>query len=770
MKRADSVATAVFAGLAVGVVGLAASGTSGAQDGPAGRKDEVTTQQARYEGQLAAEVSADNIGSYIKRLTARPNYPGAPYAESVANQTLGLFKEWGWDARIETFSVMFPLAVEQTVELLGAAPYRAKIHEPPIAGDAYTDNQAEILQPQFVYGPDGDITAPLVYVNLGLRDDYLALQRLGVSVKGKIVIARIGSLWRGGKVELAAEHGAAGIIIYSDPKEDGYFRDETYPAGPGRTADGVQRGSVLYGKYPGDPLTPDVAALPGVKRLSKDDPRTTVARIPAVPMSYSDAQHLLASLGGQVAPESWRGALPITYRVGPSDAAVHLKVKYDWKLISWRDVIARLPGNVWPEELIIRGNHRDGWVYGAHDPHSGHSEMLEEARALGKLYRAGWRPKRTIIYASWEGEEQGLIGSTEWTEAHRQQLLDHAVVYMNTDTMGMGSVNGTGSASLAAFISAIAAGVPDPNSGVSSLERAKIAARNSIYELPSSIGSGIPVQARTYDFRNDRLVLGAPGYSSDHQSFVSNLGVATLNMSFTGDVLAGGEYHTSYDDYAYYARFIDPGFKYGRAAAQLNGTAVFRLSEADVLPLQFDATAEAVAGEVNSVKRLYQGLVERARKTNESLDNNAFTILRDPARQITPPERESVPVLDFAPLEAASVAVGSAAQKFMAARPAPDARLSKSQVAKINRVLLQVERAFNRQSGLPGRPYYKNELYSPGRLWDTVPFPAVGDAMLDGQWDAARAQLPLATQTVLGIAKAIDAATADLVAEKSQAH
>jgi N-acetylated-alpha-linked acidic dipeptidase len=274
------------------------------------------------------------------------------------------------------------------------------------------------------------------------------------------------------------------------------------------------------------------------------------------------------------------------------------------------------------------------------------------------------------------------------------------------------------------------------------------------------------VQARTYDFRNDRLVLGAPGYSSDHQAFVSNLGVATLNMSFTGDVLAGGEYHTSYDDYAYYTRFIDPGFKYGRAAAQLNGTAVFRLSEADVLPLQFDATAEAVAGEVNSVKRLYQGLAERARKTNESLDNNAFAILRDPARPITPPARESVPALDFSPLDAASAAVGSAAQKFMAARPAPDARLSKAQVAKINRVLLQVERAFNRQSGLPGRPYYKNELYSPGRLWDTVPFPAVGDAMLDGQWDVAREQLPLATETVLGIAKAIDAATAELMAVK----
>jgi N-acetylated-alpha-linked acidic dipeptidase len=725
------------------------------------RAAESAPQQT--EEKFKTEVSSERIGGYIRDMTARPNYPGAPFANALAQQTLALFEGWGWEAKIETFSVMFPRAVEQTVELLGAEPYRASIHEGPIAGDHYTENQAEILQPQYVYGPDGDITAPLVYVNLGLRDDYETLERRGVSVKGRIVIARIGALWRGGKVQLAAEHGAVGILIYSDPKEDGYYRDSPYPTGAARTPDGVQRGSVLYGKYPGDPLTPGQAALPGVKRLSKDDPSTTIARIPAVPLSYTDAQHLLAALGGQVAPEAWRGALPITYRLGPTAENVHLKVRYDWKELSWRDVIARLPGSVWPEELIIRGNHRDGWVYGARDPHSGHSAMLEEARVLGKLYREGWRPKRTIIYASWEGEEQGLIGSTEWTEAHRQQLLDHAVVYMNTDSAGKGSLTGTGSAGFATFISQVAAGVADPDSNISALQRARVAARDSIYELPSSVGVGVPARARQYDFANDRLILDQPGYSSDHQAFVSNLGIATLNMAFSDDAIAGGEYHTSYDDFDYYTRFVDPGFKYGKAAAQLNGVAIMRLSTINVLPLRFDATAAAVSSEVEGVKHLYTTMVERARRMNQSLDDNAFAVLRDPARPIKPPRRESPPALDFGPLDAASAAVNASARNFMSVAdslgPLPNA-----QTAKLNRALLQVEHAFLRPAGLPGRPYYKNELYSPGRLWDTVPFPAVGDAMLDGHWEVAQEQLVMATATVLGIAQSIDAAAKEIVA------
>ena len=743
-----------------GCVGLVVAGTWRASTAAESAGSAVA--EARLEEQLKSEVSAENIGAYIKQHTARPNYPGAPYAQSVAEQTLALFKEWGWDAEIESFSVMFPRSLEQTVELLGTERYRAQIHEPPIPGDPYTDNQAEILQPQFVYGPDGDVTAPLVYVNLGLREDYQALERLGVSVRGKIVIVRIGSLWRGGKVELAAEHGAAGILIYSDPKEDGYSRDAPYPAGPARTPDGVQRGSVLYGKYPGDPLTPDQPAIAGAARLSKDDPKSTVARIPAVPLSYSDAQHFLAALGGQVVPEAWRGALPITYRVGPSQSDVHLKVKYDWKLLTWRDVIARLPGKVWPDELIIRGNHRDGWVYGAQDPHSGHSEMLEEARALGKLYRQGWRPKRTILYASWEGEEEGLIGSTEWTEAHRQQLLEHADIYMNTDGLGRGSVTGTGSASLAAFISSIAGDVSDPDSKVSTLQRARIEARDTIYDVPSSLAGGVPAHAPRYDFQNDRLILEAPGYSSDHQAFVSNLGIPTLNMSFADPVMPEGQYHTSYDDFAYYSRFVDPGFLYGRAAAQLNGIAVLRLASAEVLPFRFDATAEAVTGEVDSVKRLYRTLVERAQRANQSLDDNAYIILRHPWRPIVPPQRQSLPALDFGPLESAAAAVDAAARKFMTAQHALETSRTKAQVATINHALLQVERTFLRASGLPERPYYKNELYSPGRLWDTVPFPAIGDAMLDGKWEVAQEQLPLATQTVSSIARAIDAATAAL--------
>lgn len=725
-----------------------------------------TTSEDVYEKQFVEGVSAQNIGDYIKTLTVRPTYPGSPFSKPLAQKTLELFKSFGWDAKIETFYVDFPKPTEQRVELLGENGYVAKLKEEPIPGDDYTFQTDEILGVQFIYGPDGDVTAPLVYANFGLRDDYKKLATMGVDVRGKIVIARIGGMWRGGKVQLAAEHGAVGILLYSDPKEDGYARDDTYPEGSGRPPSGVQRGSVLYGIYNGDPLTPGVAATKDAKRISPTDPNSSVAKIPAVPLSYEDAQQFLKALGGQVVPESWRGALPVTYHSGPSAAPVRLKVKYDWKQIELYDVIARLKGDTFPDELVIRGNHRDGWVFGAHDPHAGHASLLEEARVMGELYRKGWRPKRTLVYASWDAEEQGTIGSNEWVEAHRKELLDHAVVYMNTDASSQnGPVSVSGSASLGSVATSVASSLKDPQSNVSLLERAKIEVFSDLYENPSTGGYGVISAGSprvSFDQQNNSLPVGAPGYGSDHHSFVSYLSVPTLNLGFSSRNNSGGSYHTMYDNYDYYARFQDPGFKYGKAHAELNGVAAMRMASFDVLPMEFKPTAEAVAREISQLKSLYTRLRTGAERTNAMIDLNAYRVVQDPARPLSAPSRQTVPNLDFSPLEEALARLQAASEHFTSAKANLPAKLSKAQVAAVNRQMILVEQAFRREDGLPGRELYKNEFFSPGRLWDTVPVPAVGDAMLDGKWTLAAQQIPLAANTVGNIAARVEAATSHI--------
>jgi N-acetylated-alpha-linked acidic dipeptidase len=714
------------------------------------------------EQTLKERISAANIGSYIESMTAHPTFPGAPFARTVAQMTLAKFKAWGWDAKIETFTIPFPRPTERAVELLTPQKFVAKLHEPAVPGDPYSEQQSEHLEPFFIYGPDGDVTAPALYVNFGLRDDYEQLASLGQSVKGKIVIVRAGGMWRGGKVQLAAEHGALAMLIYSDPKEDGYYRGPAYPEGGWRTPDGVQRGSILYGKFPGDPLTPFVAADAKAKRLAINSPENTVARIPALPLSFADAQPILESMQGGVAPESWRGALPITYRVGASSAAVHLKIKYQWKNIEIRDVVARLAGTTFGKEEVVRGNHRDGWVFGAQDPHSGHSAMLEEARVLGELYKGGWRPKRTIVYCSWEAEEQGVIGSTEWVEAHLAELQKNAVAYLNTDVTGPGSLRPTGSSSYTAFVTELAASITDPNSNVSVLKRAQLKAEADIYPRPGSTAMGMSLGAATLDALKNLIHLDPPGYGSDHHAFVSHAGVATVNLAF-GDDLNMGSYHTAYDDYAWYERFGDPQFKYGRVTAQINAVAVLRLADADMLPMEFTATARSTDDEVTHLKNLYASVKSATDRSNRAVELGAYQVLTDPTQPRVAPPLKTVPPLDFSALDQATVAIKSAADRFEAAKAAAaSAHLTDAQIANVNSALMNVERSYLRKGGLPERPHYRNELFSPGRLWDTVPVPAIGDAILDEQWAVAQAQIPLAAQTLEHIAAAIDTSTAEL--------
>ena len=392
----------------------------------------------RWETAFRALPAAANIRGYDERLSARPHHVGSPYDKENAEWLLARFKEWGWDAKIERFDVLFPTPKTRLLELVAPTRFVAKLEEPAVPSDPTSAQKAEQLPSYNAYSADGDVTAPLVYVNYGRPVDYEQLERLGVSVKGAIVIARYGASWRGIKPKVAAEHGAVGCLIYSDPRDDGYFRGEVFPDGPMRPRDGVQRGSVMdMPVYPGDPLTPGVGATAEAKRLAVAD-APTIMRIPVLPISYGDAQPLLAALAGPVAPADWRGALPITYRIGPGPASVHLKLAFNWTITPIYDVIARLPGSTYPDEWIIRGNHHDAWVNGASDPVSGISAELEEARALGELRKQGWQPKRTIIYAAWDGEEPALLGSTEWVEAHGAELEEHAAVYINTDGNGRG--------------------------------------------------------------------------------------------------------------------------------------------------------------------------------------------------------------------------------------------------------------------------------------------------------------------------------------------
>src|SRR6202050_4250369 len=497
----------------------------------AGFSTESARTERDVENKFTAVPDRANLRQYMQRLSAHPHHVGSPYDKDNAEWMLGKFKEWGWDAKIENYDVLFPTPKERVLELIAPGHFKAKLQEPAVSGDPTSSQQDEQLPSYNAYSIDGDVSAPLVYVNYGAQDDYKELERLGVSVKGAIVIARYGQTWRGIKPKLAAEHGALGCIIYSDPRDDGYAQGETYPAGPFRPADGVQRGSVMdMPVYPGDPLTPGVGATKDAKRLKLSEV-TTLTKIPTLPISYGDAQPLLAALTGPVAPENWRGALPITYRVGPGASKVHLKVSFNWDTKTLYDVIARIPGSTYPDEWIIRGNHHDAWVNGAEDPVAGTVALLEEARGLGTLLSQGWKPKRTIIYCVWDGEEEALLGSTEWAEDHAEELQRKGAVYINSDGNGRGFLNMSGSHTLEKFINGVARDVKDPETGLSVWKRLQL---RRIERASASATTSLPQERQEARQRAD-LRIGALGSGSDYSPFIDHLGIASLNLGFGGE-------------------------------------------------------------------------------------------------------------------------------------------------------------------------------------------------------------------------------------------
>src|SRR5450432_1360189 len=561
-----------------------------------GYSAESSRAERQWEEKMRAIPSPENLRAYMERLAAHPHHVGSKYDKENAEWIAAKFKEFGFDTHIEQFDVLFPTPKQRAVELVDGGPkFVAKLQEPALKEDPTSGQQAEQLPTYNAYSIDGDVTAPLVYVNYGIPEDYEQLDRMGVSVKDKIVIARYYHSWRGIKPKVAAEHGAVGCLIFSDPHEDGFVEGETFPAGSWRPKDGVQRGSVAdMPFYPGDPLTPGVGATKNAKRL-KIEEAATITKIPVLPISYADAQPLLAALTGRVAPDDWRGGLGITYRIGPGPAKVHLKVKSNWDIKPTYDVIAKIPGAVFPDEWVIRGNHHDGWVNGAEDPISGLDAVLEEGRAFGELLKQGWKPKRTIILCAWDGEEPGLLGSTEWAEEHADELREHAVAYINSDTNGRGYLKVEGSHTLEKFSNEVARDIADPETNLSVWKRGQLHA----------IATAKTAEQRQETRDRPDLRISALGSGSDYSAFLQHDGVASMNIGFGGED-GGGIYHSIYDDFYWYTHFSDTDFVYGRALAQAGGSMIMRLADADLLPFEFGDFSETVQTYIKELKALAQ--------------------------------------------------------------------------------------------------------------------------------------------------------------------
>jgi N-acetylated-alpha-linked acidic dipeptidase len=713
-------------------------------DDPRGFSARAAREQRDWEAKFHALPSPDSLRAHMRRLAARPHHVGSPYGKANAEWLLAKFKEWGWQAQIETFDVLFPTPRERVVELVAPVKFRARLQEPPVPGDPTSSQQTEQLPTYNAFSVDGDVTAPLVYVNYGIPADYERLERMGVSVKGAIVIARYGQSWRGIKPKVAAEHGALGCIIYSDPADDGHTQGEVYPEGPWRPKHGVQRGSVMdMPRYPGDPLTPGVGATKDAKRLAVSE-APTLTKIPVLPISYGDAEPLLAALKGPVAPPGWRGGLGITYHVGPGPARVHLRVTFDWSLKPLYDVIARIPGATAPDEWVIRGNHHDAWVNGAEDPISGLAPLLEEARGIGSLVKQGWRPRRTIIYAAWDAEEPGLLGSTEWVEAHADELATKAVAYVNTDSNGRGYLSMAGSHSLEKFINEVAREVEDPQTKLSVWKRLQL----------RTIRSAESQEARDEARRRADLRIAALGSGSDYTPFLQHAGVASLNLGFGGED-DGGIYHSIYDDFRWYTMFNDTAFVYGRALAQLAGTAVMRLAAAEVVPYEFTGLAETIGRYVREVEKLLKEKQDEVREQNRQIDEGVFTATADPRERYVPPTKEEIPPhTNFAPLDNAVEGLARAADRYeealRQARSRDGAALANPEVLALNALLLTAERALTSPDGLPRRPWYRHQIYAPGFYtgYGVKTLPGVREAIEQKSWKEAEEQIGLLARTL----------------------
>lgn len=703
-----------------------------------GFSEESSQAQIDLEKKYDASLNIKNYDEWMKYMSARPHHVGSPYGKKVANYMLEKFQSWGYDAAIEEYQVLFPTPKVRLLELLSPGKFKAGLHEPGVEGDPSSNQPKEILPSYNCFSVDGDVTAELVYVNYGIPADYEELEKRGIDVKGKIVIAKYYGSWRGIKPKVAAEKGAIGCIIYSDPVDDGYAQGDVYPKGAYKGQYGVQRGSVLdMPLYPGDPLTPGYGATKDAKRIDRAD-APTLTQIPVLPISYADAQPLLAALEGPVAPNNWRGALPITYHIGPGPAKVRLKLEFNWELKPAYNVIAKLKGSTYPDQWIIRGNHHDAWVHGANDPISGMVTVMEEARAVGELAKTGWRPKRTLVYCAWDAEEPGLLGSTEWVEDHAKELKEKAILYINTDGSGRGFLYAGGSHSLQSYFDQISRDVTDPQTQKSVYERRKAAAM---------------VQGNT---NFGEFPLYALGSGSDYTPFIQHLGIPAMNISFGGEN-GGGEYHTNYDTYYHYTRFKDPGFHYLKALTEVCGRTTLRFAQADVLPFRFSAFAKTAEGYLSEIMKNTDKLRTSTKHENRLITEGFYKTAADPTKPLFIPDpKAEVPFLNFAPLQNAMAQVKTSAtdldKALMSAKP------TSSQMEKINAHLFRMERMLTREKGLPGRSWFRHHIYAPGFYtgYGVKTLPGVREAIEQRDFKLAQEQIALLAEILMSYSKGMD--------------
>ena len=717
-----------------------------------GFTSESTIRERTLEAKLDASLNANNLRDWMQRLSARPHHLGSAYDKQNAEFIAAQFRSWGYDTQIEEFSVLFPTPKTRVLELVGPARYTAKLVEPAVDGDATSSQSDEQLPTYNAYSADGDVTGQLVYVNQGIPRDYEVLAENGIDVKGKIVIARYGGSWRGIKPKVAAEHGAIGCIIYSDPRDDGYFQGDVYPKGAWRRESGAQRGSVEdLPRSPGDPLTPGVGATKDAKRLTVAE-SPIIMKIPVLPISYEDALPFLRALEGPVVPVSWRGALPLTYHMGPGPAVVHLKLEFNWNMVPLYDVIAKMQGAEKPDEWIIRGNHHDAWVNGASDPTSGMVALMEEARAVAELRKTGWRPKRTIVYAAWDGEEPGLLGSTEWVETHADLLRKNGAVYVNTDSNGRGFFGMSGSHSLEAFINQVARDVSDPQTKVSISDRMRAYTRVN----------GSASEAAEAKSRSD-LRIEALGSGSDYSPFLQHLGIASLDMGFGGES-GGGSYHSIYDSFAHYQRFGDPGFAYGVALAQAGARIVLRLANADVLPFTFSPLSETIGTYLKDLTDITASTRSEVIRRNDLIGENAYSLAADPTlHRVLPNRREPIPYLNFAPLENSLQQLDAAAGSYDAALKrltAAGKTVSTQQSAVLDQILMKAERTMT-AGGLPRRPWFQHQVYAPGYYtgYGVKTLPGVREAIEERNWKEAEEQVGITARALDALTNQITSAT-----------
>ncbi|HEX4810071.1 MAG TPA: M28 family metallopeptidase [Bryobacteraceae bacterium] len=715
-----------------------------------GYSQQNSASEVQWEQKFKDIPQPDRVRENMRRLSARPHHVGSPYDKDNAEWIAAQLKSWGLDAQIETFDTLFPTPKERSLDLLEPVKYKAKLEEPALPVDPTSNQKSEQLPTYNAYSRDGDVTGPVVYVNYGSPADYEQLERMGVSVHGAIVLARYGLTWRGIKPKVAAEHGAVGCLIYSDPHEDGYFQGDVYPKGPMRPPFGAQRGSVMdMPVYPGDPATPGIGAVAGAKKLPLDQ-ITTITKIPVMPISYEDAEPFLSHLDGEMVPASWRGSLPAPYHVGPGPAKAHLHLAFNWDRKPLYDVIAKIPGAKYPDEWVIRGNHHDAWVNGASDPLSGTSPEMEEARGFAELLKQGWKPDRTIIFCFWDGEEPGLLGSTEWAETHADELKQHAVAYLNSDTNGRGYFRAEGSHSLEDFVNGVMKDIQDPETKMTVWKRARLAAI-----------SRATAQNRAELKSRPDLRIGALGSGSDYTVFTDHLGVASLNLGYGGEDAGAGQYHSIYDDFYWFTHFEDTDFTYGRALAQTAGVMIMRLADADILPFRFTNFADTIHTYIVEIKKLEADQRAQIKEQNFEIEEGVYQAITDPKKKMVPPSKEPIPpYLNFAPLDTAADDLTRAAEVYETAFLASGAQAP----SDLNAKLIKTERLLTDSAGLPNRPWFENLIYAPGFYtgYGVKTIPGVREAIEQKRWSEADQQIVRVAKALQNEADLLDEASKEL--------